>query len=414
MSGAPTPKPVVMKFGGSSVADLESVARVASIIADRAKRQPVVAVVSAMGKTTNRLVQEAKTLHPNPSLREMDMLLTTGERHSMALLAIAIEAQGRPACSLTGSQCGILTTHRHGDAQVMEARPFRIQDELHAGKVVVVGGFQGVSYQREVTTLGRGGSDTSAVVLAAALGADCELYSDVDGVYTADPRIVGDAQHLASLNHDEMLALSRAGARVLHATAVEYAKAHDVAIYAKSTRDPAGKHTRIGGKSSASVRAVAHDSRVAGIRVACAEPLPPSAIATLTQEIGPLQLRHFSVTPEGLRGYLSLSSRDDASQVQSKLQQAVEKLETQHGLELVELIFDESLAQVSCVGPQRESSVYSDVTQLAAREGVDLHAVHIHADAVHTIVGAAQMEGWTQALHRAMVTQAPNCHTNDT
>lgn len=405
-SQAPAKTPVVMKFGGSSVADLEAMQRVASIVAQRAKLQPVVVVVSAMGKTTNRLVQEAKTLHANPSLREMDMLLTTGERHSMALLAIAISAQGQDACSLTGSQCGILTTHRHGDAQVMEARPFRIQDELHAGKVVVVGGFQGVSYQREVTTLGRGGSDTSAVVLAAALGADCELYSDVDGVYTADPRVVSDATHLASLSHDEMLALSRAGARVLHATAVAYAKAHDVVIYAKSTRDPQGRHTRIGPNSpSASVLAVAHDAQLARIELRSLQPLSAESITMLMGGLGPLELRFFEVTPHGARGYLSLGSRDDASNIEVKIGELTHALSESHRVQWTDIEVDQSLAQVSCIGSRNAHPVFSRLEGLAREQNLDLHAVFSDSDAVHTIFPARDLERWLRVVHNATVTQ---------
>lgn len=397
--------PVVMKFGGSSVADLRAVAAVAEIVVARAKTQPVVVVVSAMGKTTNRLVQEAQTLSPNPSLRELDMLLTTGERHSMALLAIAIQAKGQAACSLTGSQCGILTTHRHGDAQVMEARPFRIQDELHAGKVVVVGGFQGVSYQREVTTLGRGGSDTSAVVLAAALGADCELYSDVDGVYSSDPRVVSDAKHLASLSHDEMLALSRAGARVLHATAVAYAKARNVAIYAKSTKDPQGRFTRIGSAPQSSpITAVAHDPSIARISLRCRGRLAPPAIAALSSELGPLALRFLSVTPEGLFGYLSLSSRDDAAHVQAKIGDAVAKLEAEHDTQWTDIEFDAGLAQVSCIGRNDDQPLFTQIEDLANQAAIELHAVHRDATAVHTVVASQVHQQWVQTLHAALVT----------
>ena len=189
---------VVQKFGGSSVADPEKLGQVADRVAATVKTgRRVVVVVSAMGKTTDELLALARSVAPEstggPPRRELDMLLSTGERISMALLAMALEARGLSAISFTGSQSGILTNDRHSGARIIEVRPIRIEDELERDKVVIVAGFQGMSYKREITTLGRGGSDTTAVALAAALGADCEIYSDVDGVYSADPRVVPEA-----------------------------------------------------------------------------------------------------------------------------------------------------------------------------------------------------------------------------
>src|SRR4051794_7738326 len=182
---------VVQKYGGSSVADVEKIRRVADrVSATRDSGRDVVVVVSAMGDTTDDLLQLAHKVTENPPRRELDMLLSAGERISMAVLSMALNARGVPAVSFTGSQSGIVTNDAHANARIVEVRPFRVQDELARGKVVIVAGYQGVSYKKEVTTLGRGGSDTTAVALAAALSADCEIYSDVDGVYTADPRVV--------------------------------------------------------------------------------------------------------------------------------------------------------------------------------------------------------------------------------
>ncbi|BBO75114.1 aspartokinase [Desulfosarcina widdelii] len=230
---------VVQKYGGSSLADMDKIKRVARIIADvKAKGVGVAVVVSAMGKTTNHLVEMAAEVSPRPPRREMDMLLSTGERITMSLLCMALSELGAQAVSLTGSQCGIITNHRHNDAQVIEVRPFRVLDEMAAGKIVVVGGFQGVSYRRDITTLGRGGSDTTAVALAAAINADrCEIYSDVDGVYTSDPSTVADARHLPELSYPVMQEMSVAGAKVLNAQAVQFAKEKQIAIYARSTFD---------------------------------------------------------------------------------------------------------------------------------------------------------------------------------
>ena len=228
---------IVHKYGGSSVADVEKLKQIARMIASaKAEADQVAVVVSAMGKTTNNLVNMARSLSADPPRREMDMLLSTGERITMSLLCMALHQRGMDAVSLTGSQCGIITNDRHNDAQVIEVRPFRVQDEMAKGKVVVIGGFQGVSYKRDITTLGRGGSDTTAVALAAALDAErCEIYSDVDGVYSADPAMVPDAKHLPEISYPVMQEMSAAGAKVLNAHAVQFAKEKQIAIYARST-----------------------------------------------------------------------------------------------------------------------------------------------------------------------------------
>jgi aspartate kinase len=235
---------IVQKFGGSSVADIEKINKIAAMIAEVKKQgYDVAVVVSAMGKTTNSLIEMAKSISDNPPKREMDMLLSTGERITMSLLCIALNKLGVEAISLTGSQAGIITNDRHNDARVIEVRPFRVQDEMANGKVVVVGGFQGVSYKKDVTTLGRGGSDTSAVALAAALNAErCEIYSDVDGVYTTDPSVVKEAKHLPEISYQQMQEMSMAGAKVLNSQAVQFAKEANIAIYARSTFLP-GKET---------------------------------------------------------------------------------------------------------------------------------------------------------------------------
>ena len=231
---------IVQKYGGSSVADVQKLRTVAGrIMRTRQLGHHVVVVVSAMGDTTDELVTLAKQVSANPDRRELDMLLTTGERISMALLSIAIRELGGDAISFTGSQSGIITNDRHVDARIIEVRPVRVQDELARGKIVVIAGYQGVSYRREVTTLGRGGSDTTAVAMAAALGAEyCEICSDVDGVYTADPRVVPAAQRIPTLSYEETQELAEAGAKVLNAQAVEFAKEAGIAIYARATAAP--------------------------------------------------------------------------------------------------------------------------------------------------------------------------------
>ena len=225
----------VQKYGGSSVADVTRIKRVAERVMETKRRgHDVVVVVSAMGDTTDDLLALARQVSANPERRELDMLLTAGERIAMAVLSMAIRELGGDAISFTGSQSGIITNDRHVDARIIEVRPFRVQDELARGKIVVIAGYQGVSYRREVTTLGRGGSDTTAVAMAAY----CEICSDVDGVYTADPRVVTSARRIGTLSYEETQELAEAGARVLNAQAVEFAKEKGIAIYARATASP--------------------------------------------------------------------------------------------------------------------------------------------------------------------------------
>jgi aspartate kinase len=242
---------VVQKYGGSSVADIGKLKRVAARVVETARAgHRVCVVVSAMGHATDELLGLARQIAPAPPRRELDMLLSCGERVSMALLSMAIAELGQEAISFTGSQSGIMTNDRHSGARIIEVRPVRIQDELERGRIVIVAGFQGVSYKREITTLGRGGSDTTAVALAAALGAEyCEICSDVDGVYSADPRVVPAPRRLEALSYDEMQELAEHGARVLNPQAVEFARKAGIAIYARATAQPPGLEggTRVGG-----------------------------------------------------------------------------------------------------------------------------------------------------------------------
>ncbi len=256
---------VVRKYGGSSVGDVARIEAVADRVAALRVQEGVgvVVVVSAMAGETDRLVTLAQAVAPQPDRRELDMLLSTGERTSMALLALALRARGIAARSLTGSQSGIVTDETHADARVVEVRPDRIRACVEAGEVVVVGGFQGVSRAREITTLGRGGSDTTAVVLAAALQAErCEICSDVDGVWSADPRVVPEAQRLDALAPDTALALARGGAKVLYEDAVRRARDLGVTIVARTSFGP-GAGTRIeAGTGARGVVAVTGDARL--------------------------------------------------------------------------------------------------------------------------------------------------------
>lgn len=238
---------VVQKYGGSSVADVGGIHAVAQRVVQTVQAgHRVVVVVSAMGNTTNELLALARSVSAQPGRRELDLLVSVGERVSMTLLAMAIQDLGVPAASFTGSQSGIITDENHVAAQVLEVRPWRIEKALKAGKVAIVAGFQGVSRANDVTTLGRGGSDTTAVVLTAALGAAyCELCSDVDGVYTADPRVVAGAQRIQRLPLDAAAALAQAGSKVVQAQAVAQARKWGVTLVASATTDPVGSGTHM-------------------------------------------------------------------------------------------------------------------------------------------------------------------------
>lgn len=229
---------IVQKFGGSSVADAESIKRVAKrIVETRKAGNEVVVAVSAMGDTTDELIDLAHEVTPLPDPRELDMLLTTGERISMALLAMAIKSMGHDARSYTGSQAGMITDAHHGSARIVDVTPGRVREALDAGAIAIVAGFQGFNRDsRDITTLGRGGSDTTAVALASALGADvCEIYTDVDGVFTADPRVVPRAHKIDRVTSEEMLELAAAGAKVIYIRAVEFARRHGVALHVRSS-----------------------------------------------------------------------------------------------------------------------------------------------------------------------------------
>lgn len=233
----PYSKIVIQKYGGSSVATIEKLEAIAHRVVQKQRDGfGVVVVVSAMGNTTDNLLKLCAQITDAPPPRELDMLLSTGERTTMALLSIAIQKFGAQSISFTGSQSGIITTDSHSNARIISVRPYRIQDELDKNKIVIVAGFQGTSYKNEITTLGRGGSDMTAIALAGALNAEaCEIYSDVSGVYSADPKVVLDAKKIDELSSAEMLELAQHGAKVLHDDAILYAQRHQIALYAKKS-----------------------------------------------------------------------------------------------------------------------------------------------------------------------------------
>jgi aspartate kinase len=310
---------VVQKYGGSSVADVDKLRLVAQRIA-RTKQagKKVVVVVSAMGKTTNSLIEKAKAISTSPSRRELDMLLTCGEREAMSLLTMACAEEGIEAISFTGSQAGILTNDRHSGARIVEVRPFRVEDELDRGKVVIVAGFQGVSYKREITTLGRGGSDTTAVALAGALRADyCEICSDVEGVFSADPRVVDAAQLLHSISHDEMLELAAQGAKVLHDASVEFARKSGIALYARATtKDGGGTRIDFTPERERVVAAVTGQQSLIRVRVSGG-----ASVEHCLQiiEAASIPLTHLDLEGKELRCWFTIADVPDWGEVRKRL-----------------------------------------------------------------------------------------------
>ncbi len=368
---------IVQKYGGSSLASVAKLKQVADrILAAREEGHQVVVVVSAMGKATEDLLalaREAASVDGSgctdaaPSRRELDMLLSTGERVSMALLSIALTARGAEAISFTGSQSGILTNDRHFDARIIEVRPHRIEDELARGRIVIVAGYQGMSYKREVTTLGRGGSDTTAVALTAALdAARCEIYSDVDGVYSADPRSVPAAKHLAYIDYEGMQEMAEAGAKVLNARAVEWAKKHAIVIHARRTADAIARpvrETQVGPSSALTDtwRAVSREARVAVVQAAGGQEL------ALLPALGALDLpvRDTIAGPTGVLCVVPLLNVPDWTRSKRELTARVAGVD----------VADDQLGCVSLVGPGvgTDPALLARVCALTARHRVTLN-----------------------------------------
>jgi len=299
---------IVQKYGGNSLRTPEHIAAIAERIRERARKETLVVVVSAMGQTTDNLTELAYKVTPDPPQRELDMLLTVGERITMALLSMALNARGCDAISFTGSQSGIVTTSAHSDAVIDEIRPERIQSALEDEKVVIVAGFQGVSREREITTLGRGGSDTTAVALAAELGAGrCEIYSDYPGVFTADPRMVSEARPIEMIDYDTMYEMARLGATVLHHRAAEIARANQMPLVLLSSSNEPGT-TQVTGEATAGAAGVALTEDASVWSVKGSEP----SLAGLLTRLGACGVPVLLKRPlEGGSMFLVIDSRDE-------------------------------------------------------------------------------------------------------
>ncbi|MGH9189419.1 MAG: aspartate kinase [Acidimicrobiales bacterium] len=403
--GSSAQKLVVQKFGGTSVADAERVGAVADHIARTARRgNQVVAVVSAMGKTTDDLLRLAHEVSPEPHARELDMLVTAGERISMSLLCMAVSDRGVPAVSFTGSQAGIVTDSAHGKAKILEVRADRLLEALSAGQVVIVAGFQGVSVDRDVTTLGRGGSDTTAVALAAAMGADvCEIYTDVAGVYTADPRVVPAARMLPTVSYDEMLEMAATGGRVLALRSVEFARNHNVPLHVRSSFTWApGTWVQKEGMpvEKAIVSAITHDSSEAKITVVGVPDRPGIAarlFRALADEVVNVDMIEQNVS---LHGVTDISFTLPKADLPAAIR-VTEAVAAEIGATGVTP--DADIARISLVGAGMKThpGVAATMFEVLSDEGVNIEMISTSTIRISCVVRAAEMERGVRALHAA-------------
>lgn len=397
---------VVMKFGGTSVASADDIKRAARrIVAAREQGKSVVAVLSARGKTTDDLVAAAREISERPSPREMDMLLSTGERISCALCAMAIWDMGHQAISLTGSQAGIVTDSSHTKARILDVRADRIAAALTEDNIVLVAGFQGVSDDsKDVTTLGRGGSDTTAVALAAALDAEvCEIYTDVNGVYSADPRIVPGARKLGRVSFEEMLEMSASGAKVLQLRSVEYARNHGVPIHCRSSFEE-GTGTLIVAEDTTMenplVTAVAHSNDEARVTLAGVknEPGVAGRIFTGLAEANvnvDVIIQNEPVSTEHGADLSFTVTKDD-------LAQAIEAIEAL-GISSGDVLTDEAIGKVSIIGAGMRShpGVAAKVFSVLGDAGINIHMISTSPIKISCVIGSEQVAEAVQVLHEA-------------
>jgi len=402
---------IVQKYGGSSVADAEAMKRVASrIVATKKAGHQVVVVVSAMGDTTDELIDLANQVTPLPTGRELDMLLTAGERISMALLAMAIKNLGQEALSFTGSQAGVITDSTHGRARIIDVTPGRIQEALKEDAIAIVAGFQGISQDtKDVTTLGRGGSDTTAVALAAALDADvCEIYTDVDGVFSADPRIVPNARKLKSVTYEEMLELAACGAKVLHLRCVEYARRFDLPIHVRSSfsnlegtwvvsDQPEG-----GNMEQAIISGIAHDKSEAKVTIV-GVPDRSGVAARIFQAIADADInidmivQNVSAAATGLTDISFTLPRADGS----KATGIVQKLQGEIGFQSIQ--YDDQIGKLSLIGAGMRSHPGATATFFAAMAdaGVNIEMISTSEIRISIVCRQADLERAVKSAHTA-------------
>jgi aspartate kinase len=402
---------IVQKFGGSSVADAEGMKRVANrIVATKKAGHQVVVVVSAMGDTTDELIDLANQVSPLPNGRELDMLLTAGERISMALLAMAIANLGHEARSFTGSQAGIITTSAHGRARVIDVTPGRIQEALKEGAIAIVAGFQGVSQDtNDITTLGRGGSDTTAVALAAALEADvCEIYTDVDGIFSADPRVVPTARKLNTVTYEEMLELAASGAKVLHLRCVEYARRFDLPIHVRSSfSNKEGTwvvkdHPEGGEMEQAIIAGIAHDKSEAKITIV-GVPDRTGVAARIFQSIADADInvdmivQNVSAAATGLTDISFTLPKTEGANATAVLN----KIQGEIGFQSIQ--YDDQIGKLSLIGAGMRSHPGVTATFFAclSEAGVNIEMISTSEIRISIICRASDLEKGVRAAHTA-------------
>ncbi|MEY3995065.1 MAG: hypothetical protein RL690_461 [Actinomycetota bacterium] len=402
---------IVQKYGGSSVADAEGMKRVANrIVAAKRDGNQVVVVVSAMGDTTDELIDLAKQITPIPSGRELDMLLTAGERISMALLAMAITNLGHEARSFTGSQAGVITTSAHGRARIIDVTPGRIQEALAEGAIAIVAGFQGISQDtKDVTTLGRGGSDTTAVALAAALEADvCEIYTDVDGVFSADPRVVPAARKLKTVTYEEMLELAASGAKVLHLRCVEYARRYDLPIHVRSSFTTnegtwvVKDHPQGGEMEQAIISGIAHDKSEAKITIV-GVPDRTGVAARIFQAIADADInidmivQNVSAAATGLTDISFTLPKAEGADATAILQ----KLQGEVGFASIQ--YDDQIGKLSLIGAGMRSHPGITATFFGAMSeaGINIEMISTSEIRISIICRQADLERGAKAAHAA-------------
>lgn len=396
---------IVMKFGGSSVGTPERMQRVAGrIIERRNEGHDIAVVVSAMGDTTDDLIDQSKALNPNPPAREMDMLLTVGEQISIALLSMTINAMGASAVSFTGWQAGMKTDATHGKAKIVDIDPSAVFKALKGGKIAIVAGFQGVSEDGEITTLGRGGSDTTAVALAAAMKADvCEIYTDVDGVYSTDPRIVKNARKLNEISYDEMLELANLGAAVLHPRAVEYAKHNNVKLVVRSSfthNEGTSVKEEAVMEQGVVVRGIAFDKNVARISIMGVEDVP-GVLANVFGALADNGIDVDIIVQSGvLNGKADFSftvAGDDREKALSVIESVRAKVPYR------EATSEAGLVKVSIVGagmvsnPGVAAKMFSAISEL----GVSIKMVSTSEIKVSCVIDSVRLSEVVQSLHTA-------------
>ena len=395
---------IVQKYGGSSVADAEKIMNVALRVAESATDHQIVVVVSAMGRTTDGLLGLARQITAAPDPREMDMLLATGEQVTIALLAVALQALGFKARSLTGAQAGLRTDRAHTQARITRISAERVRATLDTGAVAVVAGFQGTSDQDEITTLGRGGSDLTAVALAAALKADvCEIYTDVEGVYTADPNVVPDARKLPRVAYDEMLEMASLGAKVLQARSVEFAKKHGVTVHVRSTfkRDPGTIVTREeSGMEDVVVTGITHDrsqAKISLLRVPDRPGIAAQVFGVLGAKRIVLDMIVQNISRDGYTDISFTMPRGDSAPATAALEEIARAI----GAEGV--VHDERVAKISIVGVgmRSHSGVAARMFGALAREGINIQMISTSEIATSCVIEDKYAELAVRALHDA-------------